>query len=96
MKPVSLAGSFLVLIFKHKAHLFPCIYPPPSHDLQIVQVQDVLMPQVLTTLEEDSKTSRLVSCRIIKALLGICGQHLDPDKLNKIYPGILLCVPCVV
>lgn len=59
-----------------------------SHE-EIVQVQDVLMPQVLTTLEEDSKTSRLVSCRIIKALLGICGQHLDPDKLNKIYPEVV-------
>ncbi|XP_075686391.1 dynein axonemal assembly factor 5 isoform X3 [Rhinoderma darwinii] len=59
-----------------------------SHE-EILQVQDVLMPQVLVTLEEDSKTSRLVSCRIIRALLGICGQNLDPDKLNKIYPDVL-------
>ncbi|XP_069839943.1 dynein axonemal assembly factor 5 [Dendropsophus ebraccatus] len=56
---------------------------------EILQVQDVLMPQVLATLEEDSKTSRLVSCRIIRALLGFCGQHLDPDKLNKIYPELV-------
>ncbi|XP_056391895.1 dynein axonemal assembly factor 5 [Hyla sarda] len=56
---------------------------------EILQVQDVLMPQVLATLEEDSKTSRLVSCRIIRALLGVCGQHLDPDKLNKIYPELV-------
>ncbi|XP_075686389.1 dynein axonemal assembly factor 5 isoform X1 [Rhinoderma darwinii] len=59
-----------------------------SHE-EILQVQDVLMPQVLVTLEEDSKTSRLVSCRIIRALLGICGQNLDPDKLNKIYPEVV-------
>ncbi|XP_040296642.1 dynein assembly factor 5, axonemal [Bufo bufo] len=56
---------------------------------EVLQVQDVLMPQVLATLEEDSKTSRLVSCRIIKALLGICRQHLDPDKLNTIYPEVV-------
>ncbi|KAM4023908.1 dynein axonemal assembly factor 5 [Anomaloglossus baeobatrachus] len=56
---------------------------------EILQVQDVLMPQVLATLEEDSKTSRLVSCRIIKCLLGICGPHSDPDKLNQIYPEIV-------
>ncbi|KAG9476916.1 hypothetical protein GDO78_002361 [Eleutherodactylus coqui] len=59
-----------------------------SHE-EILQVHDVLMPQILTTLEEDSKTSRLVSCRIIKTLLGICGPHLDPDKLNKIYPELV-------
>ncbi|XP_075141174.1 dynein axonemal assembly factor 5 [Leptodactylus fuscus] len=56
---------------------------------EILRVQEVLMPQVLATLEEDSKTSRLVSCRIIKTLLGICGQHYDPDKLNKIYPELV-------
>ncbi|XP_073504143.1 dynein axonemal assembly factor 5 [Phyllobates terribilis] len=56
---------------------------------EVLQVHDVLMPPVLSTLEEDSKTSRLVSCRIIKALLGICGPHLDPDKLNTIYPEIV-------
>ncbi|XP_073399199.1 dynein axonemal assembly factor 5 [Dendrobates tinctorius] len=56
---------------------------------EILQVQDVLMPQVLATLEEDSKTSRLVSCRIIKALLRVCGPHLDADKLNAIYPEIV-------
>ncbi|XP_053327165.1 dynein axonemal assembly factor 5 [Spea bombifrons] len=56
---------------------------------EILQVQDVLIPPVITTLEEDSKMSRLVSCRIIRALLSICEQHVDPDKLNKIYPEIL-------
>ncbi|KAM4631833.1 dynein axonemal assembly factor 5 [Discoglossus pictus] len=56
---------------------------------EILQVQDVLMPQVLTTLEEDSKMSRLMSCRIIKILLSVCGHQLEPDKLNKIYPDVL-------
>ncbi|XP_068100704.1 dynein axonemal assembly factor 5 isoform X2 [Hyperolius riggenbachi] len=54
---------------------------------EVVQVQDVVMPIVISTLEEDSKLSRLLSCRIIRALLQACQHHLDPDRLNKIYPG---------
>ncbi|XP_018423410.1 PREDICTED: dynein assembly factor 5, axonemal [Nanorana parkeri] len=56
---------------------------------EIRHIQDILMPTLLTTLEEDSKTSRLMSCRIIKALLGACEHHLDPDRLNKIYLEVL-------
>ncbi|XP_063284965.1 dynein axonemal assembly factor 5 [Pelobates fuscus] len=56
---------------------------------EIFQVEDVLVPQVVTTLEEDSKTSRLMSCRIIQTLLKVCVQRLDPDRLNKIYPELL-------
>ncbi|XP_053551100.1 dynein axonemal assembly factor 5 [Bombina bombina] len=56
---------------------------------EILQVQDVLMSQVITTLEEESKISRLMSCRIIRTLLSICKHQLDPDKLNKIYPELL-------
>lgn len=56
---------------------------------EILQIKDILMPTILTTLEEDSKTSRLMSCRIIRALLGACDNHLDPDQLNKIYLEVL-------
>ncbi|KAM5152154.1 dynein axonemal assembly factor 5 isoform 2-T2 [Mantella aurantiaca] len=56
---------------------------------EIVKVQDILMPTVLTTLEEDSKMSRLMSCRIVRVLVGACEHHLDPDGLNKIYLAVL-------
>ncbi|CAI9611928.1 unnamed protein product [Staurois parvus] len=56
---------------------------------EILQIQDILMPTVLTTLEEDSKMSRLMSCRIIRALLEACEHHLNPDQLNKIYLEVL-------
>ncbi|XP_075035743.1 dynein axonemal assembly factor 5 [Mixophyes fleayi] len=56
---------------------------------EILQVLDDLMPQVLLTLEEDSKMSRLMSCRIVRALLAVSEHHLDPDQLNKIYPELL-------
>ncbi|KAE8579491.1 hypothetical protein XENTR_v10024068 [Xenopus tropicalis] len=56
---------------------------------EVLQVEDDLMPQVITTLEEDSKMCRLMSCRIIRALLSACERQLHPDKLNKIYPELL-------
>ncbi|OCT64179.1 hypothetical protein XELAEV_18045280mg [Xenopus laevis] len=56
---------------------------------EILQVEDNLMPRVITTLEEDSKMCRLMSCRIIRALLSTCEKQLRPDKLNKIYPELL-------
>ncbi|XP_078521034.1 dynein axonemal assembly factor 5 [Lissotriton helveticus] len=56
---------------------------------QILHVQDMLMPQVITTLDEDSKMTRLLSCRIINTLLKNSGNQFDPDRLNKIYPELL-------
>ena len=55
------------------------------------------MPQVLTTLEEDSKMTRLISCRIINTFLKTSGGMTDPEKLIKIYPGrtFLLFTACV-
>ncbi|XP_039327419.1 dynein axonemal assembly factor 5 isoform X1 [Saimiri boliviensis] len=56
---------------------------------QIRDVQETLMPQVLTTLEEDSQMTRLISCRIINTFLKTLGGMIDPDKLIKIYPELL-------
>ncbi|XP_063671203.1 dynein axonemal assembly factor 5 isoform X3 [Pan troglodytes] len=56
---------------------------------QIRDVQETLMPQVLTTLEEDSKMTRLISCRIINTFLKTSGGMTDPEKLIKIYPEVL-------
>ncbi|XP_032115798.1 dynein assembly factor 5, axonemal isoform X1 [Sapajus apella] len=56
---------------------------------QIRDVQETLMPQVLTTLEEDSQMARLISCRIINTFLKTLGSMFDPDKLIKIYPELL-------
>lgn len=45
------------------------------------------MPQVLSSLEEDSQMTRLTSCRIINVFLKTSGGVIDPDKFIKIYPG---------
>nr|XP_058894508.1 dynein axonemal assembly factor 5 isoform X2 [Kogia breviceps] len=56
---------------------------------QIQEVQEMLMPQILTTLEEDSQMTRLISCRIINVFLKTSDGVIDPDKLIKIYPELL-------
>ncbi|XP_014651115.1 PREDICTED: dynein assembly factor 5, axonemal [Ceratotherium simum simum] len=56
---------------------------------QIREVQETLMPQILTTLEEDSQMTRLISCRIINMFLKTSGGVVDPDKLIKVYPELL-------
>ncbi|XP_062945575.1 dynein axonemal assembly factor 5 [Cynocephalus volans] len=56
---------------------------------QIQEVQEVLMPQILTTLEEDSQMTRLISCRIINIFLKTSGAVIDPDKFIKVYPELL-------
>ncbi|KAB0403439.1 hypothetical protein E2I00_001888 [Balaenoptera physalus] len=58
-------------------------------DEQIQEVQEMLMPQILTTLEEDSQMTRLISCRIINVFLKTSDGVIDPDKFIKIYPELL-------
>uniref|UniRef100_A0A8B9YNG7 Dynein axonemal assembly factor 5 n=2 Tax=Bos TaxID=9903 RepID=A0A8B9YNG7_BOSMU len=58
-------------------------------DGQIQDMQETLMPQILTTLEEDSQMTRLISCRIINLFLKTSNGVIDPDKLIKIYPELL-------
>lgn len=56
---------------------------------QVQGVREVLLPLVLTTLEEDSQTTRLTSCRIVSAFLKSCGGATEPDKFIKVYPELL-------
>ncbi|KAM9096465.1 dynein assembly factor 5, axonemal [Sarcophilus harrisii] len=56
---------------------------------QIIEIQELLMPQIINTLEEDSKMTRLMSCRIINIFLKYCTDIADADKFIKIYPELL-------
>ncbi|XP_045316655.1 dynein axonemal assembly factor 5 isoform X2 [Leopardus geoffroyi] len=58
-------------------------------DEQIRKVQETLMPQILTSLEEDSQMTRLTSCQIINTFLKTSGGVADADKLIKVYPELL-------
>ncbi|XP_003795509.1 dynein assembly factor 5, axonemal [Otolemur garnettii] len=56
---------------------------------QIQDMQGTLMSHILTTLEEDSQMTRLISCRIINIFLKTSDDTIDPDKFIKIYPELL-------
>ncbi|XP_055507606.1 dynein axonemal assembly factor 5 [Leucoraja erinacea] len=56
---------------------------------QALGLYEDLMPKVIAALDEDSKMTRLLACRAIGAILKICGNQLDPDQLNKLYPELL-------
>ncbi|XP_033908011.2 dynein axonemal assembly factor 5-like [Acipenser ruthenus] len=56
---------------------------------QMWTVQNDLLPLVIATLDEDSKMTREMACRIINAVLKLCGDQFDPDGLNKVYPELL-------
>ncbi|KAG8509815.1 Dynein assembly factor 5, axonemal [Galemys pyrenaicus] len=53
---------------------------------QIQEVQETLMPQILTTLEEDSQMTRLMSCRIIDIFLKTSAELLKrlDDVSNEV------------
>ncbi|KAM4820819.1 dynein axonemal assembly factor 5 [Thomomys bottae] len=56
---------------------------------QVQEAQEALMAHVLSTLEEDSTVTRLMSCRIINTFLETSGDAMDPDKSLKVYPELL-------
>ncbi|XP_037669977.1 dynein assembly factor 5, axonemal [Choloepus didactylus] len=56
---------------------------------QALEVQEMLMPQVLSTLQEDSQATRLMSCCIVNAFLKSSGGVTHPEKFIKIYPELL-------
>uniref|UniRef100_A0A8C3TCU0 Dynein axonemal assembly factor 5 n=1 Tax=Chelydra serpentina TaxID=8475 RepID=A0A8C3TCU0_CHESE len=69
--------------------LWALIYSEMLSPKEIFKLEDALMPQVIATLDEDSKMTRLMACRIVSVILNICGKQFDLDKLNNIYPELL-------
>ncbi|XP_062036464.1 dynein axonemal assembly factor 5 [Lepus europaeus] len=70
-----------------------CLWALTSSDLlsaqQVAAVREALLPQLLTTLEDDSQRTRLTSCHILDTFLKSCGGASDPDTFIKIYPELL-------
>ncbi|XP_038675624.1 dynein assembly factor 5, axonemal-like [Scyliorhinus canicula] len=56
---------------------------------QALGVYEDLMPKVIAALDEDSKMTRMLACQIVSSILKVCGNHLNPDELNKVYPELL-------
>ncbi|XP_049644535.1 dynein axonemal assembly factor 5 [Suncus etruscus] len=55
---------------------------------QVESAEAALLPAVLATLEEDSPTARLASCRIVSHFVQNFRDD-EPDKLLKVYPELL-------
>ncbi|POI36111.1 hypothetical protein CIB84_000136 [Bambusicola thoracicus] len=56
---------------------------------ETLQVKDALMPQIIAAMDEDSKISRLMGCRIVGGILKVCGRQFDEIQLGKTYPEVL-------
>ncbi|XP_006889782.1 PREDICTED: HEAT repeat-containing protein 2 [Elephantulus edwardii] len=56
---------------------------------QILEMEGTLMPHMVTSLEEDSQMTRLLSCRIIDLFLQTSGDQNNPEQLIKVYPELL-------
>ncbi|XP_009688412.2 dynein axonemal assembly factor 5 [Struthio camelus] len=56
---------------------------------EILEVEGMLMPQIIASLDEDSKMTRLMACRIVDVFLKVCGRQFDSDKLINTYPEVL-------
>ncbi|XP_035753114.1 dynein assembly factor 5, axonemal [Egretta garzetta] len=56
---------------------------------EISKVKGELMPQIIAAMDEDSKITRLMACRIVGVFLKVCGGQFDEDKFTKIYTEVL-------
>ncbi|NWV57716.1 DAAF5 factor, partial [Daphoenositta chrysoptera] len=56
---------------------------------EILKVKDELMPQIIASMDEDSKITRLMACRIVDVFLKVCGRQFDADKFKNTYTEVL-------
>ncbi|NXU84086.1 DAAF5 factor, partial [Xiphorhynchus elegans] len=56
---------------------------------EILKVKDELMPQIIASMDEDSKITRLMACRIVDTFLKACGKQFDEDKFKNTYTEVL-------
>ncbi|ESO87153.1 hypothetical protein LOTGIDRAFT_210534 [Lottia gigantea] len=48
-----------------------------------------LLTQMITTMEDDNKSTRLIACRVMTRIFGLMGGSLNQDRLHNIYPELL-------
>lgn len=58
-------------------------------DLQLEPVVEDIITQIVVTMDDDSKSTRLVSCRVLTRLFDLMGEALDQDRLHNMYPELL-------
>lgn len=45
------------------------------------------MPQIIAAMDEDSKITRLMACRIVGVFLKVCGRQFGEDQFTNTYTG---------
>ncbi|NWY60616.1 DAAF5 factor, partial [Chionis minor] len=56
---------------------------------EVLKVKDWLMPEIIAAVDEDSKITRLLACRIVGVILKVCGRQFDEDTFTKTYTEVL-------
>ncbi|PVD38342.1 hypothetical protein C0Q70_00954 [Pomacea canaliculata] len=52
-------------------------------------VAEELITQMITTMDDDNKSTRLISCRVLTRTFDTMGNALDQDRLHNLYPELL-------
>ncbi|KAK6170739.1 hypothetical protein SNE40_019054 [Patella caerulea] len=63
-----------------------------SHVLSKEKMEPIvenLLTQVITLMEDDNKSTRLIACRVLTRLFELMGGTLNQDRLHNIYPELL-------
>ncbi|XP_002740361.1 dynein axonemal assembly factor 5-like [Saccoglossus kowalevskii] len=58
-------------------------------DVKLNPILDDLVTQLVSLLEDDVRTTRLVTCRVLQKLLTLCKHSFDPERLHKMYMELL-------
>ena len=53
------------------------------------EVSDELLTRMRSTMEDDNKSTRLVTVRVLGHLFVLLGQSLNQDQLHNMYPDLL-------
>lgn len=57
--------------------------------MSILAHEEALVKQVVAALEDDAPDTRNIACKVIKAIIEQCGDQIDLNKLQKLYPDFL-------
>ncbi|NXJ70212.1 DAAF5 factor, partial [Rostratula benghalensis] len=70
-----------------------CLWALIHHNIlppeEMLKVKAGLMPQIIAAMDEDSRTTRLLACRIVGVLLKGCGRQFDEEEFTKTYTEVL-------
>jgi len=56
---------------------------------QLISIMEELVTQLRSTLEDDDKTTRLLTCRALRHVFTSVGRDLEQDRLHMMYPDLL-------